>query len=670
LETLNLSGVGAINFGTKLNSGFDTTASYLADDFYEASVQSATLSSINATNLSGALNLGRIAQVDSAKFSFKSGSGSLTTLSLDDTTGTVNGLGVLTSSTMLNPSQLVLNDTVVGGSGGWSFDLSNALVGSKITIDDSTTFTKGALAINLGTNATGTKTVVLHDNVAFGAFNAVDVSFAITGTNGTLEIDGDVDFTLLDDATTGVNAHAAELNLAGIKTIQLDAGATAKMSDAQFAALPTGTTFTGAGQTLLVGNTVTDQATVVADLTQLRGVTAIKIDKILAPGTITMTPEQAAIATIVTNTVTPAAAGAAGATNLSTVTAATWDSPDVLNTGGVADTTTRVAGDFRNTLGTPTSDLSTTVKVNINKSVDLTAMPISPLVSVALKGVDFFVLPTDTALTASPWHDIGLTIQNTDVPNLRVGAAGIFDAATTLEQLNSITVKIDVDKGTTDVNGIPEIASTSFTSTYDLSIPASPKWTVIGNAAAIGNAQLNTDVNDLLARSSSITWEAVGSTASKVISGGVDLSGFLNVADTFKFTGTPDVTTGALVINNFNATAAGANPADKLNLDLFTGATATTTAIAAGAMTNVADSVYFLTAGAGAADSTAAAAAAITAGATWTSAANTSYVVLADDNSTSIFKWVEAGTNGAQAAELTLIGTVNAQLTAANIVFA
>jgi hypothetical protein len=71
---------------------------------------------------------------------------------------------------------------------------------------------------------------------------------------------------------------------------------------------------------------------------------------------------------------------------------------------------------------------------------------------------------------------------------------------------------------------------------------------------------------------------------------------------------------------------------------------------------------------AGSADSLAAAAAAITAGATWTAAAVTAYVVLSDDNSTSIYEWTDAaGTAGAIAAELTLIGTISTALTSDQI---
>ncbi len=68
-----------------------------------------------------------------------------------------------------------------------------------------------------------------------------------------------------------------------------------------------------------------------------------------------------------------------------------------------------------------------------------------------------------------------------------------------------------------------------------------------------------------------------------------------------------------------------------------------------------------------AADSTTAAASAITAGATWTNANVVAYAVLSDDNSTSIYYWTDSSGNGAVASELTLIGTVDAAMTTAEI---
>jgi len=92
------------------------------------------------------------------------------------------------------------------------------------------------------------------------------------------------------------------------------------------------------------------------------------------------------------------------------------------------------------------------------------------------------------------------------------------------------------------------------------------------------------------------------------------------------------------------------------------------TAIAAGNTTTTTKVVYELGGqAAGAADSLAAAATAISNGTTWTNANVTAYVVLSDDNSTSVYVWADAATAGAVAGELTLIGTIDAAMTTAQI---
>jgi hypothetical protein len=93
----------------------------------------------------------------------------------------------------------------------------------------------------------------------------------------------------------------------------------------------------------------------------------------------------------------------------------------------------------------------------------------------------------------------------------------------------------------------------------------------------------------------------------------------------------------------------------------------TETTIAAGALTNTAGVFYELGGLVGANASLTAAAAAITAGATWTSAAVTSYVVLSDATSTCVYQWIEAGGNGAAASELTLMGTISTPMTTTQI---
>lgn len=130
LETLTLSGTGNITFG--LNPNVTT----------ETGLDLGNVSTINASALSGNLNLGEVTNIDNANFSFISGTG-VTTLTL-------------TSDTLLEGTPLT--DT------GWSFDFSNAAAGSafhlgsaagtSLGFDNGGAGTAGTLAINLGSNTT------------------------------------------------------------------------------------------------------------------------------------------------------------------------------------------------------------------------------------------------------------------------------------------------------------------------------------------------------------------------------------------------------------------------------------------------------------------------------------------------------------------------------------
>ena len=115
---------------------------------------------------------------------------------------------------------------------------------------------------------------------------------------------------------------------------------------------------------------------------------------------------------------------------------------------------------------------------------------------------------------------------------------------------------------------------------------------------------------------------------------------------------------------------------DKVNLDALTTDTATTTV--ASSLTTTAGKVYFLGGQAAGAADTAAAGAVATAlnnAATWAAVGTedvTAYVVVVDTDSSAIYKFVDAAgsDNEVVTAELSLMGTVNAVLTTANLIFA
>lgn len=88
-----------------------------------------------------------------------------------------------------------------------------------------------------------------------------------------------------------------------------------------------------------------------------------------------------------------------------------------------------------------------------------------------------------------------------------------------------------------------------------------------------------------------------------------------------------------------------------------------------GSLTTTANAFYQLGGlAAGKADTAADVAAAMTAGATWTAAAVTAWIAVSDDNSTAIYQWTDvAGTAGVQVGEITLVGTIDAAMSSAEL---
>lgn len=94
------------------------------------------------------------------------------------------------------------------------------------------------------------------------------------------------------------------------------------------------------------------------------------------------------------------------------------------------------------------------------------------------------------------------------------------------------------------------------------------------------------------------------------------------------------------------------------------------TAGATTATTFTADKVYYLsTTVATSADGVTAAATAISDAAAWTAGTGTAYVVIKDDNSAGLFKWVDSASTEVVADELTLVGIIGVTLGSADITF-
>lgn len=109
---------------------------------------------------------------------------------------------------------------------------------------------------------------------------------------------------------------------------------------------------------------------------------------------------------------------------------------------------------------------------------------------------------------------------------------------------------------------------------------------------------------------------------------------------------------------------------DKVDLNAFTAETATTAVVNGADFTITTDKVYFISGAADDTDAGTSIATAVGAG-TITDATNTAYVVIADADSSSIYKWTGDGNgDGLVNDTLALIGTVDAALVTTDLVFA
>jgi hypothetical protein len=172
IEELVLSGTGDMVFGSN------------PDVIGEWGISAANLSVINASALSGDLDLGEIKDIDSQTFAFTAGTGVTKLVLTSDVLDAQAGPGVVNDAT-------------------WSFDLSDAAAGSEFHI--------GAM----GPNAFGNTADLLSPTES----NALTINM---GANATLYIDADTDFSKLDS-----------FSYTGVKAIVLKDGATLTLTAAQ-----------------------------------------------------------------------------------------------------------------------------------------------------------------------------------------------------------------------------------------------------------------------------------------------------------------------------------------------------------------------------------------------------------------------------------------------------
>ncbi|MBL1266195.1 MAG: DUF4214 domain-containing protein [Halomonas sp.] len=199
LETLTLEGTGDIVFGTDGEG-----------------ITSATVSTIDASALSGDLTLGEVTDVDSADFAFTAGSGVTTmTLTTDELNADVNA----------DPAE-----------SGWSIDYTNAAAGSELRLGEDLDFTAGPLSINMGTNGTlyidadtdltaldltllGDQPIVVADGVELTLTAAQASGLNIIGENG---VDSTGVVTITELGEEPVDLSGIQTELAGNVTLAED----------------------------------------------------------------------------------------------------------------------------------------------------------------------------------------------------------------------------------------------------------------------------------------------------------------------------------------------------------------------------------------------------------------------------------------------------------------
>ena len=292
-ETLILSGTGDMVFGT-----YDNPATLLVDE-ENAGVSSATLSLINATALSGDLDLGILEDIDSRNFTFNSGTG-VTTVTVADA--------------LLAPLPLAVPPVT----SVWNFDFTNAAAGSSLNFTDVTTFTNGGTLNVIGAGANVTVTVSdaainTPELVALlQAINYVDVidltaAGAVTldqvsaladtklGTNGTVTVLNDLTApvapALVNPNTIDTQAEVNALQaLAYVDVIDLTGAGAVTLDQASALAA----TKLSANGTVTVTDVAIDTQ---AEVNALQALTYVDVIDMTAAGAVTLNQASALAAT-------------------------------------------------------------------------------------------------------------------------------------------------------------------------------------------------------------------------------------------------------------------------------------------------------------------------------------------------------------------------------------
>ena len=493
-----------------------------------------------------------------------------------------------------------------------------------------------------------------------------DSTTFVNGTDKIVKLTGLVDLSLMpfNNTTGGLigTVSATLLNtMDAASATAIDASLVTEITGTAAdvkTALTSGGGITGIPADVIV---TTTGSGAVADVNTIAGLTTGKVTATVTAGTAAVLLAalgSAAGTDALTLTLTDTSAAAADVTGLDAKTSvAVGASTAVTITGTAAEVKAFADAETAGTI---------TAAANYAATVSGTDMTVVQANAVdAANGTGVITATLDNTSTVASLK----TLTATGAVNAYTIAVAAGDATSAAADLLLIDAATSVAVGATNVTTVTgtaaEVKAFADAETAG-TITANANYAVTVSDATVTAADLN--VLDGANGTGVITTTAGGGAWTVTGLNGLAVVGTGSV-DTFVF-GAADT---GVAITGFKVTGA-----DKLNVDALTASAAfdadhTAAANSATAVTIGAGKIYLVTGGsAGDADGAAAAAAEITSAGAWTNATNgdVAYFVVVDDNSTGIFKYVEAGTAEVDAAELTLIGTINGVNAATDFVFA
>lgn len=296
---------------------------------------------------------------------------------------------------------------------------------------------------------------------------------------------------------------------------------------------------------------------------------------------------------------------------------------------------------------------------------DLTGITVDAITAIVTGGtVDLSAVTGLTAIDVASSSAADLTLGAEQFTALEAGVSADLDIA----ELNSLTVDVTYTIGTDDFaadltvvrNGVTDYTVSG--ASYGISQSMTDDG---GNTGSTGGA--DGDFTDLILENATIiNHNSMGS----VVSADAGAIGFATIQDNFIFSTTSAYSTA---ITTFSGNA---GDGDKLDLSAFGDADSSADDVADAVSTTIADNAVYFVDGSGtanSADTIADSANVILAQATAIddqANTNEAYFVVVDDNSTSIYHYVNDGVDDSdiQDAELTLMGTINAQLVITDII--